>query len=59
MRSRVQHLGIIGEGATEDLQKIKRGVRNVMSHGAVQSIQTDSFLEIAVSNLMNRFGQQR
>jgi len=55
--SSVENIGIAGEVAIEDNEEIKRIVRGIVGHGAIQAKEANAFFEIAISYLMDGFFQ--
>src|SRR5271167_2006442 len=53
----VENIRIAGEVAIEDNEEIKRIVRGIVGHGAIQAEEADALFEFAISYLMDGFFQ--
>jgi hypothetical protein len=59
MGRRVEHFRIAWKIATQHDEEIEGLIGNIMSHGAMQAIEPDAFLEVFIGGLMNLFLEKR
>src|ERR1700678_2325546 len=55
----IQHFRITRKIPTQYNEEIEGLIRNIVSHGAMQAIETDALLDIFIACLMNLFLEQR